>query len=415
MNHNKGREDAPRKNKGERDEMKGKKEEGNRERHGRAREVSADQTGAPSPPTQASEPGSAKIQPQRTEAEHASSFHFRPSDPGASRKSPHLHSLHGSHPPLLPPTSPRPWHSRPPIKIATTTGRCRSQPSTLHRDKGGGVFRVLGAPGSSFFLLGERGACWDGARQDRDQEDRELVQPPGDLRQAPGRAGEEGPRDRRALRRRGRRRHLLQRRQALRLLDAQDHATEDLGEVPDQLRQDPVGREAQEHQRRDRQGEEGERQHADRAQAYERRGCELPAAQGTDRHRGSSHERPDQPQGQDDGPLEDAQEECMGPKFTTALCISFCTPWEFLEEEFAKICFLLAKKILIMLLLCDLPQEKMLEEEHKLLALRMHQQDDLSSGMREMELGYHQGRDFTSQMPFTFRLQPSHPNLQEDK
>lgn len=45
-----------------------------------------------------------------------------------------------------------------------------------------------------------------------------------------------------------------------------------------------------------------------------------------------------------------------------------------------------------------------------------HQQDvDLSSGMREMELGYHQGRDFTSQMPFTFRLQPSHPNLQEDK
>ena len=137
MNHNKGREDAPRKNKGERDEMKGKKEEGKRERHGRAREVSADQTGAPFPPTQASEPGSAKIQPQRTEAEHASSFHFRPSDPGASRKPPHLHSLHGSHPPLLPPTSPRPGHSRPPIKIAPTTGRCCSQASTLHRDKGG--------------------------------------------------------------------------------------------------------------------------------------------------------------------------------------------------------------------------------------------------------------------------------------
>ena len=66
------------------------------------------------------------------------------------------------------------------------------------------------------------GADEDGARQDRDQEDRELHQPPGDLLQAPGRARQEGPRDRRALRRRGRRRHLLQRRQALRLLLAQD-------------------------------------------------------------------------------------------------------------------------------------------------------------------------------------------------
>ncbi|CAM0955430.1 unnamed protein product [Alopecurus aequalis] len=60
--------------------------------------------------------------------------------------------------------------------------------------------------------------------------------------------------------------------------------------------------------------------------------------------------------------------------------------------------------------------EKMLEEEHKLLVLRMHQQEvELSGGMREMELGYHQSRDFTAQMPFTFRVQPSHPNLQEDK
>nr|AMO12832.1 PISTILLATA-like MADS-box transcription factor PI-1 [Lithachne humilis] len=60
--------------------------------------------------------------------------------------------------------------------------------------------------------------------------------------------------------------------------------------------------------------------------------------------------------------------------------------------------------------------EKLLEEEHRLLAFRLHQQDaELSSGMSDLELGYHHGRDFASQMPFTFRVQPSHPNLQEDK
>ncbi|KAM0891284.1 hypothetical protein ACQ4PT_026507 [Festuca glaucescens] len=60
--------------------------------------------------------------------------------------------------------------------------------------------------------------------------------------------------------------------------------------------------------------------------------------------------------------------------------------------------------------------EKMLEEEHKLLVLRMHQQEvELSGGMREMDLGYQQSRDLAAQMPFTFRVQPSHPNLQEDK
>ncbi|KAL6610245.1 hypothetical protein ACP70R_040214 [Stipagrostis hirtigluma subsp. patula] len=62
---------------------------------------------------------------------------------------------------------------------------------------------------------------------------------------------------------------------------------------------------------------------------------------------------------------------------------------------------------------------KMLEDEHNLLALRVHQQDvELSGGMRELDIGYHQvhhDRDFTSQMPFTFRVQPSHPNLQEDE
>ncbi|KAL6620274.1 hypothetical protein ACP70R_035413 [Stipagrostis hirtigluma subsp. patula] len=62
---------------------------------------------------------------------------------------------------------------------------------------------------------------------------------------------------------------------------------------------------------------------------------------------------------------------------------------------------------------------KMLEDEHNLLALRVHQQDvELSGSIRELDIGYHQvhhDRDFTSQMPFTFRVQPSHPNLQEDE
>ncbi|AQK93687.1 MADS-box transcription factor 4-like [Zea mays] len=62
---------------------------------------------------------------------------------------------------------------------------------------------------------------------------------------------------------------------------------------------------------------------------------------------------------------------------------------------------------------------KMLEDEHKILTFRMHQQAvDLSGRMRELEIGYHQvqhDRDFISQMPFTFRVQPNHPNLQEDE
>nr|ABG90946.1 PI1 [Streptochaeta angustifolia] len=60
--------------------------------------------------------------------------------------------------------------------------------------------------------------------------------------------------------------------------------------------------------------------------------------------------------------------------------------------------------------------EKMLEEENKLLAFRLHQQDvALTGSMRDLELGYHPGRDFASQMPITFHVQPSHPNLQEEK
>ncbi|WVZ98614.1 hypothetical protein U9M48_044093 [Paspalum notatum var. saurae] len=62
---------------------------------------------------------------------------------------------------------------------------------------------------------------------------------------------------------------------------------------------------------------------------------------------------------------------------------------------------------------------EMLEDEHKLLSFRRHQQDvELSGGMRELEIGYHQvqhDREFTAQMPFTFRVQPSHPNLQDDQ
>nr|XP_025881489.1 MADS-box transcription factor 4 isoform X1 [Oryza sativa Japonica Group] len=88
--------------------------------------------------------------------------------------------------------------------------------------------------------------------------------------------------------------------------------------------------------------------------------------------------------------------------------------------------------------------EKMLEDEHKMLAFRVssnlsegsfterslkaesslssspcfqHQQEvELSGGIRELELGYHHDdRDFAASMPFTFRVQPSHPNLQQEK
>ncbi|KAK3135526.1 hypothetical protein QOZ80_5BG0419990 [Eleusine coracana subsp. coracana] len=64
---------------------------------------------------------------------------------------------------------------------------------------------------------------------------------------------------------------------------------------------------------------------------------------------------------------------------------------------------------------------KILEDEHRLLTLRAHQQEvELSGSMRDLDIGYqyhqvHHDRDFTSQMPFTFRVQPSHPNLQEDE
>nr|AMO12839.1 PISTILLATA-like MADS-box protein [Elegia elephantina] len=60
---------------------------------------------------------------------------------------------------------------------------------------------------------------------------------------------------------------------------------------------------------------------------------------------------------------------------------------------------------------------KMMEEENKMLAFRLHQQDvAMTVGMRDLELGYHQNdREFHQQMPMTFRVQPNHPNLQENK
>nr|AMO12836.1 PISTILLATA-like MADS-box protein [Flagellaria indica] len=58
---------------------------------------------------------------------------------------------------------------------------------------------------------------------------------------------------------------------------------------------------------------------------------------------------------------------------------------------------------------------KMLEEENKLLAFRLHQHDvALSGSMRDLELGYHPNeRGFPPQMPMAFRVQPNHPNLQD--
>ncbi|KAF8664031.1 hypothetical protein HU200_054938 [Digitaria exilis] len=65
-----------------------------------------------------------------------------------------------------------------------------------------------------------------------------------------------------------------------------------------------------------------------------------------------------------------------------------------------------------------LRNNKMLEDEHRLLNFKLyfqHQQDiALSGGMRDLELGYQPDRDFAAQMPITFRVQPSHPNLQEN-
>ncbi|KAI8014968.1 Agamous-like MADS-box protein MADS9 [Camellia lanceoleosa] len=58
--------------------------------------------------------------------------------------------------------------------------------------------------------------------------------------------------------------------------------------------------------------------------------------------------------------------------------------------------------------------KKMLEEENNHLNFMLHQQEMNMESSREMENGYHQRvRDFQSQMPFAFRVQPIQPNLQE--
>ncbi|PIA47574.1 hypothetical protein AQUCO_01400308v1 [Aquilegia coerulea] len=57
----------------------------------------------------------------------------------------------------------------------------------------------------------------------------------------------------------------------------------------------------------------------------------------------------------------------------------------------------------------------LLEEENKRLSYHLHSLE-IGGNDREMENGYHQkGRDYPAQMPFTFRVQPIQPNLQESK
>ncbi|XP_038899935.1 agamous-like MADS-box protein MADS9 [Benincasa hispida] len=60
--------------------------------------------------------------------------------------------------------------------------------------------------------------------------------------------------------------------------------------------------------------------------------------------------------------------------------------------------------------------EKMMEEENKRLNYELYQKEmvAMGDGVREMDIGYNQRmRDFNSQMPFAFRVQPIQPNLQE--
>ncbi|XP_022981054.1 floral homeotic protein PMADS 2-like [Cucurbita maxima] len=60
--------------------------------------------------------------------------------------------------------------------------------------------------------------------------------------------------------------------------------------------------------------------------------------------------------------------------------------------------------------------ERMMEEENKRLNNELYQKEMEAMGecVREMDNGYNQRmRDFNSQMPFAFRVQPIQPNLQE--
>ncbi|KAG2665903.1 hypothetical protein I3843_15G026500 [Carya illinoinensis] len=59
--------------------------------------------------------------------------------------------------------------------------------------------------------------------------------------------------------------------------------------------------------------------------------------------------------------------------------------------------------------------EKIMEEENKHLNLILHQQEMAMGTSRDVDDGYEQRviRDYNSQMPFAFRVQPIQPNLQE--
>nr|ADC53258.1 PI MADS-box transcription factor [Lacandonia schismatica] len=60
---------------------------------------------------------------------------------------------------------------------------------------------------------------------------------------------------------------------------------------------------------------------------------------------------------------------------------------------------------------------RMLEEENKRLSFLLHQQHlSMDGNVRELELGYHhKDRNYASQIPVAFRVQPFQPNLQENK
>nr|UXR27448.1 MADS transcription factor PI1 [Staphisagria picta] len=74
----------------------------------------------------------------------------------------------------------------------------------------------------------------------------------------------------------------------------------------------------------------------------------------------------------------------------------------------------------LFLMLMIIYQDRMLEEENKhlnyILQHQKQQQMQMNGNARDMENEYNQnGRDYPSQMPFTFRAQPMQPNLQENQ
>ncbi|GMY06659.1 agamous-like MADS-box protein MADS9 [Fagus crenata] len=60
-------------------------------------------------------------------------------------------------------------------------------------------------------------------------------------------------------------------------------------------------------------------------------------------------------------------------------------------------------------------QKEMLEDENKRLSFILHQQEMATEASRDMNDDYEQRvmRDYNSEMPFAFRVQPIQPNLQE--